>query len=84
MLYRIQWDTDGIPDLDLPVYVWVDSLPILDSSNNIYPNPPVFHINPNEYPHVSSWDTAVSDILSDTFGWLVVSLIPDSMQSLRK
>lgn len=84
MLYRIEWDTDGIPDLDLPVYVWVDSLPILDSSNNIYPNPLVFHINPNEYPHVSSWDTAVSDILSDTFGWLVVSLIPDSMQSLRK
>ena len=86
MLYKIEWDTDNIPtsDLDLPTYVWVDSLPILDNNNNIYPDPPVFHINPNEYSHINNWDNAVADILTDVFDWLVTSLTPDSMENLPR
>ena len=84
-LYRIDWDTDDIPiaDLDLPTHVYVDSIPMFTDDNDVYPDPPVFFINPNDYPEVSSWDNGVTDILMDTFDWSVKSLTAVSMEDLE-
>lgn len=85
VLYRIVWDTDDVPveDLDLPTHVYVDSIPMFTDNNEVYPDPPVFHINPNEYPEINNWDEEVADILTDTFDWRVESLTAVSMEDLE-
>lgn len=75
MIYEIVWDTDGVnpSDYDLPKYVVVSNTYITDPhTGEEYPDPPVFHIIPDDYPEVNV-EEELSVIMSDIFDWAVSS-----------
>ena len=75
MIYEIVWNTDGIcpADLDLPKYVVVSNTYLTNPlTGEDYPDPPVFHIIPKDYPEVCV-ENELSGIMSDIFDWAVSS-----------
>jgi len=75
MIYEIVWDTDGVNpgDYDLPKYVVVNNTYMTNPlTGEDYPDPPVFHIIPKDYPEVNV-EEELGDIMSDIFDWAVSS-----------
>jgi len=73
MIYEIVWDTDGCDpcSLELPKYVIVSNTPFINpKTKECYPDPPVFHIIPSDYPHFNP-ETELCDLLSEVFDWAV-------------
>ena len=76
MIYEVTWDTDGTDpcDLELPKYVIVsNSLPFNPKTKECYPDPPVFHIMPSDYPDFDPEEELV-DLLTEIFDWCVSSV----------
>lgn len=76
MIYEVIWDTDGTDPcgLELPKYVIVsNSLLLNPKTKECYPDPPVFHIMPSDYPDFDPEEELV-DLLSEIFDWGVSSI----------
>ncbi len=75
MIYEIVWNTDGeVPsNMDLPKYVVVSNNSFLSPiTNDVYPDPPVFHIIPNDYPDLDI-ESELADVMTDIFDWCISS-----------
>lgn len=76
MIYEIVWNTDGHNpgEMDLPKYVIVNNNASFNFiSKEEYPDPPVFHIAPSDFPEIDL-EEELSDIMTDIFDWCIVSL----------
>lgn len=76
MIYEIVWNTDGINpgNLDLPKYVIVSNKNMTSRlKGEDFPDPPVFHIIPNDYPDFNPEEEIV-DFLTELFDWCIDSI----------
>ena len=76
MIYEIVWDTEETcpRKLDLPKYVVVSNHPLKNpKTKESYPDPPVFHIIPSDYPDFDA-SSELSELLTEVFDWCVSSI----------
>ena len=75
MIYEIVWDTDGCDpcEYDLPKYVVVSDIPFLNpKTKECYPDPPVFHIIPSDFPEFNA-ESELVDLMTEIFDWAISS-----------
>ncbi len=73
MIYEIVWDTDGEnpSNMDLPKYVVISNNMLSSpNTNDDYPDPPVFHIIPSDYPEMDI-EVELADVMTDIFDWCI-------------
>ena len=76
MIYEIVWDTDGCDPCtyDLPKYVVVsNTLFVNPKTKECYPDPPVFHIIPADYPDFDA-ESELTHLMTDIFDWAISSI----------
>ena len=86
MIYEIVWDTDGENpnNMDLPKYVVIsDNQFINPNTNDEYPDPPVFHIIPSDYPDMDI-ETELSDVMTDIFDRCISSFYAVDSNAFQK
>tara|TARA_B100001287_G_C22648174_1_gene513814 strand:+ start:108 stop:416 length:309 start_codon:yes stop_codon:yes gene_type:complete len=73
MIYEIVWNTDGEnpSNMDLPKYVVISNNMLSNpNTNDEYPDPPVFHIIPNDYPALDV-EAELANVMTDIFDWCI-------------
>ena len=76
MIYEVVWATDSSDpcDFDLPKYVIVSNVPFINPvTKESYPDPPVFHIAPSDYPDFNA-ESELTILLTEVFDWSVASI----------
>ena len=86
MIYEVVWATDGSDpcSFDLPKYVIVSNAPFINpQTKESYPDPPVFHIIPADYPDFDAESELVA-LLSEVFDWAVSGIYIVNNDTVRK
>ena len=71
MIYSIEWDLEkeSPKDLNIPGFLYIDSLPLRDEDSNIYSHNLIFHISPNDfsYFHRNQYPDCFKGVISKSF-----------------
>ena len=88
MLYRIEWDSDGLTpaELKIPAFLHIDSLPLRDSDSNLYPSTLVFHVHPHDYPERTDYPNCFAPVITysaEGDQWIICGFTPATMEELE-
>lgn len=90
MLYRIEWDSDGLSaaECNIPAFLYIDSVPLMDNESNVYPSNFIYHVSPNDFPefHRKQYPDCFAPILTYSIegnGWLVCNFYSATMLDIE-